>query len=219
MRLVSGNRQCVALGGLFLIAILVLAGGIAAGGPGGPGVAPRPRLIADGSVAADLQTLAQETWERFLTVFAARIGCFGDVHLRASDTLASRGDYDPDTATVTVRVPGTPAMLQSALIHEWAHHVEFQCPAHVDLRPAFLVAQGLSPDTPWRPSRAPTTMSADEWADIPSEQYAEAVIELVLGGRPIPTAARVTPEAIRAIAAWAAGEQVPQPVAAAAWTR
>jgi hypothetical protein len=48
-------------------------------------------------------------------------------------------------------------------------------------------------------------LAASAWADVPSEQYAEAVIALVLGGRPIPTGARLTPEAVQVLEKWAAG--------------
>jgi hypothetical protein len=165
-----------------------------------------PRLIIDDSVASDFQALAEETWARFLTVFQARTDCFGDVRLRATRTLSSRAAYDPDSATVTVRVPGTRAMLQEALVHEWAHHIEFQCDEHQGLRRAFLVAQRLPPDMPWRPDDAPASAPGNVWADIPSEQYAEATIELILGRRQIPTGARITREAVHVVAVWAAGD-------------
>src|SRR5512132_758576 len=103
---------------------------------------PLPRLLLDDSVAGDFAVLAQSTWQQFLVAFSGRTACFGDVHLRAVSDLASRAAYDPPTATVTVRVPGTPAMLQGALVHEWAHHIEFQCPAQQQIRAAFLAAQG-----------------------------------------------------------------------------
>jgi hypothetical protein len=167
---------------------------------------PAPKLIIDASVADDFRALAVETWTEFLTVFWARSDCFGDVRLRATRTLNSRAAYDPDTATVMVRVPGTPAMLRGALIHEWAHHIEFQCEAHKDLRPAFLAAQGFPPDTLWRPDDTPANTPVSAWPDIPSEQYAEATIELVLGRRQIPTEVRVTQEAIHVIEVWAAGD-------------
>lgn len=165
-----------------------------------------PRLITDSSVAADLQGLADETWRQFLVVFEAWTSCFGDVHLRTTQDLEDRAAYDPVTATVTVRVPATAAMLQGGLIHEWAHHIEYQCEAHQELRPAFLAAQGLQANVPWRPGETSTVLSGNGWASIPSEQYAEATIELVLGSRQIPTAARVSPEAVQVIAAWAAGQ-------------
>ncbi len=165
-----------------------------------------PQLIVDESVAPDFEALARETWQQFLAAFAARQGCFGDVHLHAARTLDSRAGYDPDTATVIVEVPGTRAMLQSALVHEWAHHVEFQCRAQDALRPAFLAAQGLPPDTPWRSEVPAADVPASVRAEIPSEQYAEATVEYVLGDRPIPTRARISEEAVRVVARWAAGD-------------
>jgi hypothetical protein len=165
-----------------------------------------PQLIVDESVASDFQALAEEAWVEFLVVFQARTDCFGDVHLRAARTLDSRAAYDPDTATVTVRVPGTPALLQGALVHEWAHHVEFQCKEHEELRPAFLAALGLPEDTPWRPDAAAVETGAGWGGDIPSEQYAEATIVLVLGRRQITTGIPVTQEAVRTVEAWAAGD-------------
>ena len=161
-----------------------------------------PELVIDESVASDFQALAMETWDEFLTMFQARTNCFGDVRLRATRALGNRAAYDPDSATVTVRVPGTPAMLQSALVHEWAHHVEFQCDEHKTLRTAFLDALGLPPDTPWRPEVLPVNTSAD----MPSEQYAEATIVLVLGRRQIPNGVRITEDAIHTIEEWAAGD-------------
>lgn len=169
-----------------------------------PGSKQPPRLIADATVADDLRILAEEAWGQFLAAFQARTDCFGDVHLHAAHNLNARAAYDPDTATVTVRVPATPVMLQSALIHEWAHHIEFQCPAQQELRAAFLAAQGLPADTLWRPDDDPAHTPESAWATIPSEQYAEAAIELVLGRRQIPTTAQVSGEAVQVLAAWAA---------------
>jgi hypothetical protein len=171
-----------------------------------PASAAPPALVMDASVGADLVDLAEETWEQFLEAFPARQGCVGAVRLRAQATLGARAAYDPATQAVTVRVPATRAMLESALLHEWAHHLEFHCPAHKALRPALLAAQRLPPDAPWRPETATSALSTGSWADTPSEQYAEAVVALVLGGRPVPTHAHLTPEAIRAVARWAAGE-------------
>jgi hypothetical protein len=184
-----------------VLALVVLVAGAAPDGP--------PRLILGESVGADFEALARETWERFLILFQARWICFGDVRLEAAYGLDSRAGYDPASATATVRVPGTAAMLQSALLHEWAHHVEFQCPAHEQLRPAFLAAQGLPPDTAWRSDLSPAEIPASLWAEIPSEQYAEAVIEVVLGGRPVPTNVRLSREAVRVVAEWAQGERCP----------
>lgn len=198
------------------IAVVVLVGAVLSGckrsghsaseqHPDHPNPGDHPQLIVDESVAPDFETLAMETWDQFLAVFRGRCDCFGDVRLCAARTLDSRASYHPDTATVTVRVPGTPAMLRSALVHEWAHHVEFQCEEQQELRRPFLVAQGFPPDTQWRPHGEPAKMPASEWADIPSEQYAEATVALVLGARHIPTKARISHEAIRVIEMWARG--------------
>ena len=204
----AGHCRSVDGGALIVIAIVLLVSGATSSGCTSniPVSKQRPRLIVDDSVAADFQALAVETWDRFLTVFQARADCFGDVRLHATRTLDSRAAYDPDSGTVTVRVPGTPAMLKSALVHEWAHHVEFQCEAHKDLRPAFLAAQGLHPDTVWRPDVAPANIPASIWTDSPSEQYAEATIVLVLGRRQIPTKVRIKEDVVHAIAEWATGD-------------
>jgi hypothetical protein len=181
--------------------LLTLAMGLSACAQQAP-----PRLLIDTSVDRDFSQLAQTTWEQFLKAFRTQSDCFGDVRLRAAYELDSRAAYDPPTATVTIRVPGSAAMLSSALVHEWAHHVEFQCPAHEDLRAAFLAAQEIPPGTEWRPEDIPANTPESLWADIPSEQYAEAAIAVVLGKRPIPTTVRVTPEAVLVLERWAAGE-------------
>jgi len=158
-----------------------------------------PRLLIDESVAPDLQSLALATWEKFLTAFSARSDCFGDVSLRAARELDGRAAYASATATVLLRVPATAALLDAALVHEWAHHVEFQCAEHEQMRAPFLRAQGLASDRNW--------FSGKEWADTPSEQYAEATIVLVLGERTIATAAAVDPAAVDVLADWiAAGD-------------
>ncbi len=176
------------------------------GEPNAPASGQRPQLLFDESVGSDFQALAIETWDRFLTVFDARLGCFGDVRLTARRSLDSRAGYDPDTATVTVRVPGTPAMLQSALVHEWAHHVEFQCTEHQEFRRLFLVAHGLPPESLWWRAGTLVAAGTDIEEDSPSEQWAEATIEVVLGNRPIPNGVHVTEEMVRMVQAWTAGD-------------
>ena len=176
---------------------------VSLGRPGG--CCGQPQLILDASVASDLAVLAEDTWVQFLDVLEARSSCFGDVRLLASRTLEERAAYSPGTRTVTVRVPATRALLQSALVHEWAHHVEFQCGEHEELRDAFRQAQALPPSVPWRSSVVTEEVAAGLWAGIPSEQYAEAMVVLVLGRRQIATAAPVKAEAVRVLAEWAAG--------------
>lgn len=102
-------------------------------------------------------------------------------------------------------------MLQGALVHEWAHHVEFQCAEHSELRLAFLAAQGLPPETLWRPHDRPAEIPASMWAEIPSEQCAEAAIAYVLGSRQIPTHARISQEAVVVLGKWATGRDLMTP--------
>jgi hypothetical protein len=191
-------------------AVLVAAISVAVAGSVVDGVPPAdsrlaappaaaPQLIVDDStVAADFRALADATWQQFLAVFAARRSCFGNVHLRADPALPDRGAYDPRSVTVTVRVPGTPALLRSALVHEWAHHVGFQCPEHRELRREFLVARGLPPTMGWH--------AGATWADVPAEVYAEAVVEVVLGRRSIPTAASVNRTTLQVVRTWLAAD-------------
>ncbi len=183
------------------IFLACLPGVLFAGSSTLPAPAPFPSLVIEPTVADDFAALATTTWQQFLAVFAPRSACFGSVHLRADPHLQSRAAYDPTTATVTVRVPGTPAFLREALVHEWAHHVEFQCPEHLVLRPAFLMAMGRPADTAW--------FQGDSWETIPSEHYAEATVELVLGRRQILTAIHVTPAMVAVVQRWSEGLELP----------
>ena len=156
-----------------------------------------PVLRHDDTVPSDLRELAAETWNDFLDVFPARWDCIPAPTLHAAWELEVRAEYQPATATLTVRVPGTPATLRSELIHEFAHHVEFSCSAHEDLRPAFLGAQGFSSDTEW--------FDGDAWETTPSEQYAEAVVELIEGRRTHLGGIIISDAAIAAVAEWGSG--------------
>ena len=168
---------------------------------------PKPRLLIDASVDQDFSALIQETWVQFLLVFAPRRDCFGDVLVKADYDLADRATYDPQTATVSVRVPERGSILKGALVHEWAHHVEFQCEAHTEMRAAFIEAQGMPADTPWRSKDGTTNILSSDWASIPSEQYAETTIVVVLGERPVLTHAPITAEGVEVIRAWAQKER------------
>jgi hypothetical protein len=93
------------------------------------------------------------------------------------------------------------------LVHEWAHHVEFQCEAHTEMRAAFIEAQGMPADTPWRSEAGTTNILSSDWANIPSEQYAETTIIVVLGKRPVSTKAPITAEGVEVIRAWAQSQR------------
>ena len=102
-----------------------------------------------------------------------------------------------------MRVPERAAILKGALVHEWAHHVEFQCEAQTEMRAAFIEAQGMPANTPWRLQDGTTNIFSSDWANIPSEQYAETTIVVVLGERPISTKAPITAEGMEVVRAWA----------------
>jgi hypothetical protein len=158
----------------------------------------QPQLVVDGTVAPDLEDLAKQTWAQFVEAFAGRSYCFDDVTLMTSANLESRAVYKPESATTVVEVPATAALLQAALVHEWAHHIEFQCNDHATLRGPFLAAQKLPPDADW--------FHAPAWAEIPSEQFAEATVLYVLGLRRLPTGADVESAAVEVLSVWASGE-------------
>lgn len=146
----------------------------------------------------DLRQLVQSTWERFAVAFSAHADCMGGITLQGDRQIKDKARYEPTTGAVLVRIPGTVANLETALVHEFAHHLEFACPAHTELRPVFLRAQGLPADTEW--------FDGPSWEETPSEQYAEAAIQVVLGYRDTNFEMRLTPEAIEAVAAWGRGE-------------
>jgi hypothetical protein len=154
----------------------------------------RPALLFDDTVPDDLHGLATETWADFLTAHQARRDCISPVVLSAAWELDDRAEYRPSSATVVIRVPGTAPSLRSGLIHEFAHHVEFTCPEHEELRPGFLAAQGLPSSTDW--------FDGGVWQTTPSEQYAEATAEVVLGRRAHHGGISISAEALAIVRRW-----------------
>ena len=165
----------------------------------GCSASPAPRLELDPSVAPDFAELANETFDQFVTAFPAHEDCIDTVVLAAAPVLDDRAADDLVEATMTVRVPGSADRLREAMVHELAHHLEARCSEHEVLRPAFMDAAGFPANSPW--------FQGATWEQTPSEVFAEATVEYVLGGRvgrqhltTIPT------EAIAAVASWAGTE-------------
>lgn len=156
-----------------------------------------PTLRFDESVPSDLRVLANDTWDEFLASHAGINGCIGRLTLVAAWDLDSRAEYYPDTREAVVRVPGTPAHLRSEMIHEFAHHVEHTCPAHTDIRDAFMRAQGFSSTTEW--------FTGASWKDTPSEHYAEATVEYMLGPRSHHGNIFISEGALELVQDWASG--------------
>lgn len=153
-----------------------------------------PRLDLHDDVPHDLRALAEGTWARFLDAFPARTACIPDVALVASWELADRAEYRPEPPTVLVRIPATAGQLETALVHEFAHHLEFQCAAHGAIRTAFLGTQGIPDHHPW--------FAGGSWEATPSEQFAEATVEVVLGRRSLHRLLSISEEATALIEAW-----------------
>ena len=175
--------------------LIIIATGIAAGILLVARPDPTPALRFDTSVPDDLRALAAETWQDFLAAHPARWDCIPPAMLSAAWELESRGEYRSNGATVVVRVPATVSTLRSEMIHEFAHHVEFTCPDQTDLRPAFLVAQGFPGSTTW--------FEGEAWETTPSEQYAEATVEVVLGRRPHHGNIHISDQAADIVRRWA----------------
>lgn len=155
----------------------------------------RPRIRFTPGTPQDVQALARATWTTFTEAFRARWECFGDITVAGAWHLDERADYDPSRRLATVRIPGTPTNLRESLVHEFAHHVDFSCPAMASVHRSFLAAQGLPLDAPW--STGPT------WEGTPSEQFAEATVAAVLGRTAHPRIL-LSRKAIEVVRTWAA---------------
>ena len=153
-----------------------------------------PELHFDSSVPEDLRAVAVEAWDGFLAAHPTRTGCIKPLTMSAAWELDDRAEYRPDSATVVIRVPGTAPNLTNDLTHEFAHHVEFTCPEHEALRSAFLEAQGFPATTAW--------FEGTTWETTPSEQYAEATVEAVLGRRTHHGGIVVSNEAVTVVRQW-----------------
>jgi len=157
-----------------------------------------PSLRVAGDVPADLHRLADELWPRFVAAFPARRECIGTVTIDLAWQMDDRARYLPDRRTIVVRAPATAPHLRDSIVHELGHHLEFSCPDQRNVRQAFLAAEGLPPDAGW--------FDGSDWASIPSEHWAEAVVAYVLGERDFNRGRiAVTDEAVQVVARWAQG--------------
>jgi hypothetical protein len=158
-----------------------------------------PELVIDETVAADFADVAHDDWRTFVAAFPALDDCIGRVTLVADYAIDDRAKYDPQSQTMTVRVPGPRALLDRAVIHELAHHLEFSCSSQAAMRPAFLAAIGRSDDE-W--------FDGSEWGVIPSEIFAEAVVEYVLEERSSvhTDMGLIDQKAVELVIAWATGQ-------------
>lgn len=151
-------------------------------------------VLAD-DIPADLAEVVSATLRSVEDGLPAHRRCLAGVVVTHAWELDDRAEYHPDTGTIILRVPGTAPNLEFSLVHEIAHHLEFACPSQMELRPAFLLAQGHPAETDW--------FEGATWEETPSEQFATAVAEYVTGQpeplRPI----SLTDEARQLVADWA----------------
>lgn len=164
---------------------------LAAADPGGPDLRFTDRT------PRDLREVTTQAWHRFTAAFRGRSDCLGVVTVGVAWELDDRARYEPGRALVLVRAPGTARNLAASLLHEFAHHAEYRCPMDATFKRRFVDAAGLPAGTPW--------LGGGRWHEIPSERFAEAAVSFVLGEPPPHVLIRVTPEEVRAVAAWAAG--------------
>ena len=160
-------------------------------GPSSP-----PITFAEGT-PEDLQRLATQTWAEFIASFPGRRDCIDSVTVAPALELGDRAAYAPEDALVTVRVPGTAPNLRASLIHEFAHHLDHTCPRVRRFRPRFLAAQGLATSRPW--------FAGATWEQMPSEQFADAAVEIVLG-RTSWLRLHAREATLRELRSWGAGE-------------
>lgn len=171
---------------------------VAVGAARDGGSPPRLRFTQD--VPADVRLASDATFERFLDRFAGRAACLDDVSVELV-RVVDGGDarYVTDDRRIDIRIPTTPSRYEESLAHELAHHIERTCDEFEPLRVALEPLVG-GEGVPWA--------SGPIWEEIPSERFAEAVVELVNGVRirHVDTVA-VDPAARELIARWGAGAQ------------
>lgn len=132
-------------------------------------------LIAEQDLPADVKAEVAETWAAFLDAFGPRRQCFSDVSLLLVREVED-GDakYVFDGSVIEIQIPTSPRRFRESLVHELAHHVEYTCASFGALRARFAQTLGVPVDQ-W--------FSGDDWEDVPSEKYAETVVEVVNGER------------------------------------
>jgi len=154
-----------------------------------------PTLDFAADTPDDVRRLADETFTEMREAFPARHDCLDGITVATDRDLDERAEYLPDSATVVLRIPATAPQLRRSLVHELGHHLEFVCDAHPTVRPAFLEAGGFEADHSW--FEGPT------WEETPSEQWASAVVEYVLGDRDPQSGVFLSRETLPLVEDWA----------------
>ncbi|MGH2640210.1 MAG: hypothetical protein ACRDGO_00765 [Actinomycetota bacterium] len=183
-------RRAGVVGAIVIAAVAVVVAVAAA--TSGPGL-----RFTDGT-PDDLRNVASKAWVRFVDAVPACAGRLDGLTVGVAWELTDRARYEPESALVLIRAPGTAGNLEATLLHEFAHHAEHRCPPSSAFRHRFVTAAGLPAGTAW--------FGGDAWERIPSERFAEAAVRHVLGEPPPHVLVSVDPDEVRAVAAWAAGD-------------
>lgn len=123
-------------------------------------------------VPTDVESEARAAVADFVAVFDARRGCAGTAEVvLVRDVEGGDARYLDSEGVIEIEIPTTPERFRESLIHELAHHVEHRCLDFAELRRAWTEQTGIV----WS--------GQDRWEDRPSEQWAEVVVEVVLGER------------------------------------
>lgn len=124
-------------------------------------------------VPADVEQEVRATVGDFVAVFAARRGCIGGAELQlVRDVDDGDARYVAAEALIEIEIPTSARRFRDSLVHELAHHVDHSCPDADVLRTDVMTAIGA---TDWT--------GQARWEQRPSELWAEAVVEIVLGER------------------------------------
>lgn len=145
----------------------------------------------------DLRALTSETLARVADAVPARAECLDGLVVSGAWELDDRARYDPASREMTVRIPATAAQLETSIVHETAHHMEFTCPQTEEVRGEFIAAQGLPANTTW--------FDGSSWETTPSEQWATAMVLYVLGEPDERARISVSADAMEIVRAWAGG--------------
>ena len=162
---------------------------------GGGAVSPTP--VFGANTPSDLRALTAETLSRVAEAVANQAECLDGLVVSGAWELDDRARYDPASSEMTVRIPATAAQLETSIVHEMAHHMEFTCPQSEEVRRDFISAQGLPADTAW--------FDGSSWETTPSEQWATALVLHVLGRPDERARISVNADAMEIVRAWAEG--------------
>lgn len=168
-----------------------------------------PRFSED--TPADVQQLVLDYWPQIWLALpgwkecAGRITVAGDWGKAGELGSSKRGRYLD--GVIYLSIPATAARLEHALLHELGHHIDASCPDLDLLRTQFLASQGFAEETEWfagvlEEKDRTDHYSQTRWEDLPTEQFAEAVVRVVRGRPDIYYDMTIRPEALELVAEW-----------------